>query len=132
MAELTRAHAAAEALLLHKEALAQAITVSLYGERPELLVRYGERGRVKCLEDMRYNLEHLAPAVALGEPSMFGRYVTWLAGMLAARDIPVGEVRRSLELTRAAVEAQLLEDEAALVAAAVSAGLAALDGQTAA
>jgi MerR family transcriptional regulator, light-induced transcriptional regulator len=129
MAGLTRGEAAAEALLLNKEELAQAITAALYRDRPELLGKHGERGRLKCLQDMRYNLEHLAPAVALGEPSLFGRYVAWLAGMLAARGIPAGDVRRSLELTCDAVAARLPADEATRVVAAIGAGIAALDAE---
>jgi hypothetical protein len=67
-------------LLAEKEGLALAIADALYRERPELAAKYGETGRAKCVQDMRYNLEHLAPAVALDDPSMFAGYARWLAG----------------------------------------------------
>lgn len=117
---------ASEGLLERKEELARSITVALYAEMPELMARYGDWGRSRCLEDMRYNLEHLAPAVALGEPSLFAGYVTWLRDMLGSRGIPSHEVRRSLELTRDAARAALPEDEAEIVATVIAAGLGTL------
>jgi hypothetical protein len=115
-----------ERLVAEKEALASAITALLYAERPDLLQRYGASGREKCLQDMRYNLEHLAPAVALGEPAMFAGYARWLGGLLAARGIPTGDVVRSLALTRAALTERFPADEAAAAVPALEAGLAAL------
>jgi hypothetical protein len=119
---------AGAALLARKEELAAAITAALYAERPQLLERYGERGRVKCLEDMRYNLEHLAPAVELERPVLFTRYVTWLRDMLAARDVPADDVRRSLELTRDVIADRLAADEAEAAASVLAEGLTTLDG----
>jgi hypothetical protein len=117
----------AEVLLSRKEEVAQAVTAALYRARPELLERYGERGRARCLEDMRYNIEHLVPALALERPAMFAGYVTWVDGLLRARNVPTEDLRLSL---------RLLQDEAARVVPAdlqstltecVRAGLAALD-----
>jgi hypothetical protein len=114
---------AAAALLARREELAANITAALYAERPELLERYGEQGRRKCLQDMRYNLEHLAPAVALGDPSLFARYVVWLRELLKAHGVPARDVRRSLELTGGVVRARLEPEEAAAVERALVAGL---------
>lgn len=119
---------AAQALITRKEELAREITAMLYAERPELMERYGERGREKCLQDMRYNLEHLAPAVALGEPLLFSRYVEWLRDMLGARGIPTDEVRRTLELTAEIARDRLGEAQATLIADVVQAGMEALTG----
>jgi hypothetical protein len=127
MAAVTPGEAASEALLKRKEELAYAITEALYGEMPELTSKYGAPGRAKCLQDMRYNLEHLAPAVALGEPVLFAHYAAWLRDMLAARGIPVGEVRRSFELTREVVGDRFGRAEALAVAASIDAGLSKLD-----
>lgn len=118
---------ASATLLERKDELARAVTRALYAERPDLLERYGERGRRKCLQDMRYNLEHLAPAVALGEPALFARYVVWLRDMLAARGVPAVEIGRSLELTGRLVQEELAGDEAGVVQGILEAGLAALD-----
>lgn len=116
---------AADALLQRKEELASEITARLYAETPELLDRYGERGKMRCLEDMRYNIEHLAPAVSLGEHELFARYVRWLREMLAARDVPARDVRRSLELTRDVV-GERMRDDSPQILAALEAGLAEL------
>jgi Phycobilisome protein len=117
---------ASDALLDYKPIIARAITDAMYREKPELLERYGETGRVRCLEDMHFNIEHLAPAVALGEPVLFARYVVWLRDMLAARNVPVDDVRRSLELTNDMVNQHLPEHAHAIVDV-INAGLAALD-----
>jgi hypothetical protein len=117
---------ASDALLDHKSIIARAITDAMYREKPALLERYGEVGRVRCLEDMHFNIEHLAPAVALGEAVLFERYVVWLRDMLAARNVPVDDVRRSLELTNTMV-AQYLPEHAAVIGDVVNAGIAALD-----
>lgn len=117
---------AADALNGQREALARAVTEALYAEMPELMDRYGERGRQKCLQDMRYNLEHLEPAVALGEPQIFARYARWLDDLLAARGVPTREVARCLELTERVVRARFPAEEAEAVARCVRAGVDAL------
>lgn len=117
----------ADVLIAHKSSLAQAITDALYAERPQLLTQYGEIGRVRCLEDMHFNIEHLVPAVALGESQLFARYVVWLRDMLAARNVSVDDVRRSLQLTVTVVQQQLQPADARVVVDVVNAGIAALD-----
>ena len=114
---------AADTLLAQKHTLAQSITDALYRERPQLMERYGEVGRTRCLEDMHYNIEHLAPAVALGEAQLFERYVIWLRDMLAARNVPPDDVLRSLELTATMVEQQLPQAEAREIIDVVNAGI---------
>lgn len=111
-----------------KEDLARAITEALYRERPEMLARWGEAGREKCLQDMRFTLEHLAPAVALDDPSMFAGYARWLRGLLESRGIPAGDVARSIALTRTVIGARFPADEAAAAAPALDAALAELAG----
>jgi MerR family transcriptional regulator, light-induced transcriptional regulator len=98
---------ASESILGHRESLAREITDVLYAGDATLLPRFGEQGRAKCLQDMHYSLEHLAPAVALDDPPLFARYVTWLASLLAARGIDSRDVRRSLEATRAVLAERL-------------------------
>lgn len=127
MGTVTAAGRAAGRLLAEKEALAHAVTDALYAEQPALLAKYGAVGRAKCLEDLRYTLEHLLPAVDLGEPRMFADYVRWLDALLRARHVDTAEVRRSLVLTARVVAERFPADEAAAVQPVVAAGLAALD-----
>ena len=77
-------HRAAEYLMRDKEPIAVAVTKALYDESPELIEKHGERGRQKTLRDMRYNVEHLTPAVDLGDAGMFAKYVKWLDDLLCA------------------------------------------------
>lgn len=123
MAGVSAGERAADVLLARKDELAARITEALYRDDPGLMARYGERGRAKCLQDMRYNLEHLAPALALDEPDMFRKYVRWLVDLLGAHGVPARDVRRSLELTRTTLEEVLGAEEAAMAAVAIDAGM---------
>lgn len=123
MAELNAARRAAAALLEHKEVIARSVTGLLYAERPWLLDRYGERGREKCLQDMRYNLEHLIPAVELEAPDMFSRYATWCDQLLRARGVQTAELVRTMEIMRADVAARLPADQARAVAGCLDEGI---------
>ena len=120
---------AAERILEEKGALAREITDALYEQAPDLLEKHGEYGRKKCLEDMHYNLEHLAPAVDLGQPEMFASYARWLSGLLATRSVSTSEVVRSLELTEARIRERFTADEVEAVVPSIRAGLAALSGE---
>jgi hypothetical protein len=126
MAGVSTGARAAAALLEQKETIARSVTGLLYAEMPWLVDKYGERGRIKCLQDMRYNLEHLAPAVELEDPSMFARYATWCDGVLRSRGVPTGELARSFQLVASDVASRLPREEAAAVGACLQAGVAAL------
>ena len=116
--------AAAAQLMQHREHLAHEVTDALYRESPDLLARHGERGREKCLQDMRYNIDHLIPAVDMGDGEMFLRYVTWLDGLLRARNVEAKHVVRCLELLRERCAEHLGADEVAEVATIIETGLA--------
>jgi hypothetical protein len=126
MAELSAAERAGAALLEQKEAIARSVTGLLYAEMPWLQDKYGDRGREKCLQDMRYNLEHLIPAVELQAPDMFARYAAWAAGVLRARGVPTDELARSMEIMHADVAARLAPDQVQAVAGCIDAGLRSL------
>lgn len=114
---------AAAALLARKATLAQAATDALYAEMPELTSRYGAIGRERCLEDIRFTIDHLIPAVDLAQPSIFATYVAWLDDLLRARSVSTREVIRSLELIEQGVRNELSPDEANAVASCIRAGL---------
>lgn len=126
MAELSAGVRAAAALLEQKETIARSVTGLLYAEMPWLVDKYGERGRLKCLQDMRYNLEYLAPAVEMEDPAMFVRYARWVDGVLRARSVPTGELARSFELMASDVSARLPADDARIVTGCLEAGVIAL------
>jgi hypothetical protein len=117
---------AAAALAEHAEAVARSVTGLLYAEMPWLVDRYGERGRQKCLQDMRYHLQHLSPAVELEEPALFARYAQWCDDMLRARGVQTAELARSLQLMESDVAARLPGEDARIVADCLQAGIGVL------
>lgn len=126
MAGLTPAEQAAAALLEAQETLARRATERLYAEVPGLLEKYGERGREKCLQDVRHTLEHLASAVALDAPPLFARYAAWADDLLTARNVPTGELVRSIELLAAEAGMRLSAEGREVVERCAAAGVAAL------
>jgi hypothetical protein len=121
------ARTAAESLLFDKEAIARSVTTRLYAEYPDLLPKHGERGRVKTLQDMHYNIEHLIPAVDLEQPELFATYVRWLNDMLNARGVATRDVRRCVELLGEEARERYDERIALAVMRVVDAGLAVLE-----
>jgi len=117
---------AAARLIAEKDAMASEVTRLLYEESPELAVRYGPIGRERCLEDIRYTIDHLIPAVDLGRPALFVTYVMWLDELLRARNVATRDVVRSLELLEQVARTRLATDESDAVAASIRAGLASL------
>ena len=130
MDAMTTEGRAAGRLIAEKDAMASEVTRLLYEERPELAVRYGPVGRERCLEDIRYTIDHLIPAVDLGQPALFVTYVTWLDDLLRARNVHTRDVIRSLELLEHVARARLAADEAEAVAGSIHAGLASLPAET--
>ncbi len=122
---------ASELILSRKEELAHAVSEVMYAEDPRLLERFGELGRAKCLQDMRYCLEHLAPALALDDPSLFTRYVHWVESLLAVRGIGSGDVCRSLETMQRVIAGRFPPDETAFTLSYLRAGVMSLSDGTA-
>jgi hypothetical protein len=118
--------ATSEVLLARKDELASVLTDALYEAHPEFRDRYGDLGREKCLQDMRYTLEHLAPSVALGEPRLFAQYVVWLVDLLRPRGIPPEHVGDTMRVLERVLTSELSSEHIAAVQSSVAAGLAAV------
>lgn len=114
---------AARLLMRDRESLARAVTDALYEEAGDRLARHGPNGRVRCLEDMHFNVEHLVPAVDLGDPELFVRYVQWLHGLLQARGVDTRDVTRCLELLQGEVVRRYTASEAQPITTILDAGL---------
>jgi hypothetical protein len=69
------------------ESIAKACVGRIYATWPDLLDRYGERGRQLTAEDNVWHLNFLDAAVALGDPEHFRRYATWLVEFFAPRGL---------------------------------------------
>jgi hypothetical protein len=114
---------AAALLMRDRDALALEVTTALYAESPTLLQKHGERGRDKCLQDMRYNIDHLIPAVDLADGAMFARYVEWLDGLLRARNVATRDVVRCLELLRDRCTARYPSAESGAIGDVIATGM---------
>ena len=127
MPQLSVGEQAADLILAGRAGSAVAITAALYGEMPQLQEKYGAYGRARCLEDMSYNLEHLAAAVALSSPRVFVTYVHWVDDLLRARSVPTDELIRSLELMRDHLRTVLPPEAAEATDLCLAAGIEALE-----
>ncbi|HEX7830722.1 MAG TPA: cobalamin-dependent protein [Thermoanaerobaculia bacterium] len=89
---------AAHAIRTHLEDLARAITDRHFAAFPETLARYGDIGRVRCLEDARFHLRYLATALDAHSETMFLDYVGWTKILLAKRNVPEGDLIENLRI----------------------------------
>jgi len=92
-------HAVAQAIKTLRDELADAIVRRIYGLEPELLTRFGEPGREKCLQDIKYNLLYLAEAINTATPSLFADYMAWLKTVLMEFEGLAEGLSRHLNLT---------------------------------
>jgi methanogenic corrinoid protein MtbC1 len=102
---------ASAAIERSREQLAE-LTVDLhYAAAPELAHRYGNTGRLRCLEDSRYHLSYLIHAISMESAVLFGNYVGWVVALRTARNIPVDDFRMNLVCLRNAISQTLPEVE---------------------
>lgn len=105
------------------DSITEEVVATDYASRPELLERYGERGRPFYVRDTRYHLAFLAEAIAGGDPELFVDYVAWARSMLSAHGVHVEDLARNLELLKAAIERHLADDSAATATAPIDLAL---------
>jgi methanogenic corrinoid protein MtbC1 len=106
--------------------LAEAVTARQYEARPELLAKYGEAGRAKCLQDAGYHLSYMAEALAASSPSLFSDYVGWAKVMLEARGVPAADLAGNLSVMREVVRESVPPEAAGIVEEYFDAGLSKL------
>lgn len=78
-----------------------------YERRPELVERYGERGRAFYKRDNDYHVSFLAEAIANEDPALFVDYVTWARSMLTSHGVLLEDLVKNLQLLKEAIEDQL-------------------------
>jgi len=121
---------ASQLLTRNCDALAGAVTAALYAASPALLERHGERGREKCLQDMRHNIEYVVAALDLGDGAVFSRYVEWLETLLRVRHVDTRDMARSLTLLQEECAGRFARPEADAIGAMLQAGLHVLTTRT--
>lgn len=87
-----------------KEACAQAIVRECFDQNPEMVQRYGAKGREKCLQDTRFHLQYLFEAVVHESASLFIDYVAWAKVMLEGVKVPAKDLEANLVAMRKALQ----------------------------
>lgn len=87
---------AANLISEHQDSLALAIVENQFARHPELHVRYGKKGKEKCLEDASYHLRHLAEAIRFEMPELFLDYVAWAKVLLFSLGIKTSDLEANL------------------------------------
>ncbi|WP_456277674.1 hypothetical protein [Bacillus sp. AK128] len=67
------------------ELMIDEVVEDIYQAYPELLERFGERGRMKCREDNQHHFHHLELAFTLNNQLVFLDYTKWLNSLLTSR-----------------------------------------------
>ncbi len=111
---------------LHRIQIAEAMVTQQYARHPELAVRYGERGRLKCLRDADYHLDYLAESLSVAEPRLFADYLAWARVMLAGRNIPLEDLVVNLQCMSDALRQSLDAPASDIAVEYVAAGVTGL------
>jgi MerR family transcriptional regulator, light-induced transcriptional regulator len=117
---------AAESLRSHSAAVAAATTERHFQAHPELLERYGARGREKCLQDTHYHLSYLAEAISAGSPALFADYVAWAKIMLESRGVGWRDLAQNLEFLASGILSHLAAEDAGVAVQYIEQGRIAL------
>ncbi len=99
---------------------------------PSLETRWGKRGREQAREGAVGNLGYLAEAVALGDKTVFIRYILWLVKVLEGAGVPAAVISEHLKLMVVIMPAILSPGCSALAASFVAAALGAMQDREAA
>lgn len=118
--------ATAQRILELKDRITEHVVSEDYARRPHLLARYGEEGRAHYTRDNDYHLAFLSEAVAAQDPELFVDYVAWVRSMLASRGVLLEDLVENLRLLKAALEQQLLGEDATFAVAPVDRALSGL------
>ena len=97
----------AEQLASLQASLAAAAVEQTYKLDPSMMVRFGEAGRIKCLQDTTYHIQYLAQALRYSSPRLFTEYVNWVAYLLASLNISLADLHTNLAALKIALTEQL-------------------------
>jgi methanogenic corrinoid protein MtbC1 len=114
------------ALEVRRDELAEKVVKLHYRRRPDLELRFGIRGRERCLEDVVFHIGFLVQAVAAQNSKIFLDYVLWAKALLVYRAIPVEDFQTNLECLLRVIRTSLPANAQRLPAAYVKDALAEL------
>lgn len=111
-----------------KQPVAEAVTDQFFLLHPDWALRYGERGKVKGIEDARYHIDHLAGAIEAGNVAPFEEYCRWTAGMQRSRAILPLFLVENLQQVEKALAPSFSEQEGEFLAEFIRVGCKAIEG----
>ncbi|KIG19473.1 hypothetical protein DB30_02754 [Enhygromyxa salina] len=120
--------ALAARLLTHKRSVSEEVTDEFFRLHPDWLVRYGERGRMRGVDDAGFHIDFLAGAIEAGAAGPFEDYARWTVRMLGARGIAAAFVMENFEQIERALARRLWDqDERGMLAYIVAAAIRACE-----
>ncbi|GAK53630.1 cobalamin B12-binding domain protein [Candidatus Moduliflexus flocculans] len=103
--------------------LAEAVVALQYERQPEFWEPYGEAGRDKGIQDMKYHFSFLLEAIRAGDPSLFAEYVAWVKELFAGLRFPDEVMIETLECTRQVFQARWTPEQMIAVTPFLDAGV---------
>jgi len=88
----------ADFIFAHHQQLAEQLTEKHYQHHPQLLTRYGENGKQRCLQDALIHFDYLAQALLVSSKSLFSDYIAWAKILLAQYGVSQEDLSHNLEL----------------------------------
>ena len=113
----------AENLSARRAELAVRVADKHLQKHPEFLQRFGEAGRVRCVEDAEFHVQYLSQALRFATPALFTSYTQWARQMLEKRRIAWRDLQANLEMLRDELARDLDADDARLVHQYIEAAL---------
>jgi len=110
-----------------KQQVAETVTEEFFVRHPDWLKRYGERGRLRGIEDAAFHQSYLASAIEGGSVVPFETYARWTVGVLASRNIASHFVAENLRQIGEALQPSLSATEAGFVNEFIAAGVSACE-----
>lgn len=105
-------HSAANSLSADKQELAQLVTDLHFQHYPELVDKFGDRGKKRCYDDAIYHINYLDQAVRVNSNILFSNYLEWAQTMLKERDIPGNDLVNNISFLKQAIRQKLTEPKA--------------------
>jgi methylmalonyl-CoA mutase cobalamin-binding domain/chain len=114
-----------------KQSVAEVVTEEFFRRHPDWLLRYGERGRQKGIEDAIYHIDFLSSAIEIGSGAPFQDYARWTCGVLHSRGIAPAFIAENLLQLREALVPHLSDAEGVMLTEFIRVGCEAIESDAA-
>lgn len=93
-----------------------------YKQNPDLLKKFGSRGKDRSVEDAGYNIASLADAIEMDSPAMFSSYVSWLSVLLGRIGLKMDDLVNHFEILKSILTSELPAEAATVISEYVNEG----------